>query len=368
MLARRLTRIQDALQRASLDALVLNPGPTMIYASGLVFHLMERPVVFVIPAEGPPALILPEFERTKGEDCPLRPVLFTYTEDPASRVATFEAASRQLGLPRRRLGVEPLRMRVFELRLLEAAAPGAQFLSAEDLITGLRVAKDAAEIETMRRAVLAAESAFRATVPLIKLGMTERELASELTVQLLRAGSDSELPFPPIVASGPNSALPHGVPTDRRLERGEFLIIDWGATVEGYISDLTRTLALEPVDPELARVHAIVLEANQAGRSAARPGVACAEIDRAARQVIDAAGYGPQFTHRTGHGIGMEAHEAPYIRGDNLELLAPGMTFTVEPGIYLDGRGGVRIEDNIVITPDGAPSLSTLDRSLKVIG
>jgi Xaa-Pro dipeptidase len=368
MLARRLTRIQSALQGASLNALVLNPGPTMIYASGLAFHMMERPVVFVIPAEGPPALILPEFERTKGEDCPLAPVLFTYTEDPASRHATFEAASRQLGLPGRRLGVEPLRMRVFELRLLEAAAPGAQFLSAEDLITGLRVAKDAAEIETMRRAVLAAEAAFRATVPLIKLGMTERELASELTVQLLRAGSDSELPFPPIVASGPNSALPHGVPTDRRLERGDFLIIDWGATVEGYISDLTRTLALEPVDSELARVHAVVLEANQAGRSAARPDVACAEIDRAARQVIDAAGYGPQFTHRTGHGIGMEAHEPPYIRGDNLELLAPGMTFTVEPGIYLEGRGGVRIEDNIVITPDGAPSLSTLDRSLKVIG
>ncbi len=368
MLARRLTRIQNALQGASLDALVLNPGPTMIYASGLAFHMMERPVVFVIPAEGPPALILPEFERTKGEDCPLAPVLFTYTEDPASRHATFETASRQLGLPNGRLGVEPLRMRVFELRLLEAAAPGAQFLSAEDLITGLRVAKDAAEIETMRRAVLAAEAAFRATVPLIRLGMTERELASELTVQLLRAGSDSELPFPPIVASGPNSALPHGVPTDRRLERGDFLIIDWGATVEGYISDLTRTLALEPVDSELARVHAVVLEANQAGRSAVRPGVACAEIDRAARQVIDAAGYGPQFTHRTGHGIGMEAHEPPYIRGDNLELLAPGMTFTVEPGIYLEGRGGVRIEDNIVITPGGAPSLSTLDRSLKVIG
>ena len=368
MLARRQTRMQVALQRASLDALVLNPGPTMIYASGLVFHLMERPVVFVIPAEGSPALILPEFERTKGEACPLRPALFTYNEDPASRHATFEAAARQLGLPGQRLGVEPLRMRVFELRLLEAAAPGAEFRSAEDLITGLRVAKDPAEVETMRRAVHAAEAAFRATVPLIKLGMTERELASELTVQLLRAGSDSELPFPPIVASGPNSALPHGVPTDRRLERGDFLIIDWGATVGGYISDLTRTLAIEPVDPELARVHAVVLEANQAGRSAARPGVACAEIDRAARQVIDTAGYGPQFTHRTGHGIGMEAHEPPYIRGDNPEFLAPGMTFTVEPGVYLEGRGGVRIEDNVVITPEGAESLSTLERSLTVIG
>ncbi len=368
MLARRFARMQVALQHASLDALVLNPGPTMVHASGLVFHLMERPVVFIIPAKGPPALILPEFERTKGEACPLRPILYSYAEDPASRQATFEAAARQLGLPGRRLGVEPLRLRVFELRLLEAAAPGAQFASAEDLITGLRVAKDQAEVETMRRAVHAAEAAFRSTVPLIKLGMTERELASELTVQLLRAGSESELPFPPIVASGPNSALPHGVPTDRRLQRGDQLIIDWGATVEGYISDLTRTLAFAPLDPELGRVHAVVLEANRAGRSAARPGLACAEVDRAARQVIDAAGYGPQFTHRTGHGVGMEAHEPPYIRGDNLDLLAPGMTFTVEPGIYLEGRGGVRIEDNVVITPEGAESLSTLDRSLTVIG
>ena len=115
-------------------------------------------------------------------------------------------------------------------------------------------------------------------------------------------------------------------------------------------------------------MHAVVLEANQAGRDAARPGVPCAEVDHAARQVIEAAGYGPRFTHRTGHGIGMEAHEPPYIRGDNTELLAPGMTFTVEPGVYLTGRGGVRIEDNVVITPDGAESLSTLDRSLVVIG
>jgi Xaa-Pro dipeptidase len=313
-------------------------------------------------------LILPELERTKGEACPLKPNLFSYTEDPASRQATFESAARQLGLPGRRLGVEPLRLRVFELRLLEASAPGAVFASAEDLITGLRIAKDQAEIEAMRRAVQAAEAAFRATVPLIKLGMTERELASELTIQLLRAGSESELPFPPIVASGPNSALPHGVPTDRRLQRGDLLIIDWGATVEGYISDLTRTLAFAPLDPELGRVHAVVLEANQAGRSMARPGTACAEVDRAARQVIDAAGYGAHFTHRTGHGIGMEAHEPPYIRGDNLDLLAPGMTFTVEPGVYLEGRGGVRIEDNLVITPEGAESLSTHDRSLTVIG
>jgi Xaa-Pro dipeptidase len=241
-------------------------------------------------------------------------------------------------------------------------------VAADDVVTGLRVAKDEAELASMRRAVQAAEQAFKATLPLLALGMTEREVASELTLQLLRAGSESELPFAPIVASGPNSALPHGVPTDRRLQRGDFLILDWGATVEGYVSDLTRTLAFEPIDPELRRVHAIVLEANQAGRAAAGPGVPCAEVDRAARRVIEAAGYGPRFTHRTGHGIGMEGHEPPYIRGDNLDLLTPGMTFTVEPGVYLPGHGGVRIEDNVVITSNGAETLSTLNRSLEVVG
>jgi Xaa-Pro dipeptidase len=195
--------------------------------------------------------------------------------------------------------------------------------------------------------------------------MTEHEAASELTVQLLRAGSDSELPFPPIVASGPNSALPHAVPSERKLQRGDLVVIDWGAAVDGYISDLTRTLAIGPADPELVKVHGIVLDANRAGCAAVRPGVPAAEVDRAARAVIDAAGYGEFFTHRTGHGIGMEAHEPPYIRGDNQEPLIPGMTFTVEPGIYLPGRGGVRIEDNVVVTADGSECLSVLQRDLR---
>jgi Xaa-Pro aminopeptidase len=368
MLERRLTRIQQGLQRASLDALALNPGPTMVYASGLVFHLMERPVVFVVPAEGRPALILPEFERSKGEACPLSPTLYTYPEDPAARSATFEAAARELGLPGRRVGVEPLRLRVFELRLLEAAAPGTQFVSAEEVITALRTAKDQVEVESMRRAVRAAEAALEATIPSLRPGISEHEAASELTVQLLRAGSDSELPFPPIVASGPNSALPHAVPTDRRFQAGDLLVIDWGATVDGYISDLTRTLAIGPVDPELAKIHAIVLKANRAGVAAVRPGATCAEVDHAARQVIEAAGYGGYFTHRTGHGIGMEAHEPPYIRGDNEDKLFVGNTFTVEPGIYLPGRNGVRIEDNVAITKDGAECLSDMPRELRTVG
>ncbi|HEX9680384.1 MAG TPA: M24 family metallopeptidase, partial [Anaerolineales bacterium] len=213
-----------------------------------------------------------------------------------------------------------------------------------------------------------AQVALEAALARIRVGMTEREFATELTLELYRAGSDPELPFAPIVASGPNSAMPHAVPTDRRLQSGDLLIVDWGASVRGYFSDLTRTFALGDVDPELERIHRLVVQANSAGRDAVRPSATCASVDAAARQVIESAGYGAAFPHRTGHGLGLEAHEPPFIRGDNPVVLEPGMTFTVEPGVYLSGRGGVRIEDNIVVTEAGADTLSDFPRELRRIG
>jgi Xaa-Pro dipeptidase len=198
--------------------------------------------------------------------------------------------------------------------------------------------------------------------------MTERAIATALTLELYRAGSDPEMPFAPIVASGPHSSMPHAIPTDRKLQAGDLLLFDWGAASDGYFSDLTRTFAAGDVEPELVKVHAVVAQANAAGRAAARPGVTCAAVDAAARAVIEAAGYGPSFLHRTGHGLGLEAHEPPDIRGDNSALLEPGMTFTVEPGIYLPGRGGVRIEDNLLITDSGCETLSDGPRELRRIG
>jgi Xaa-Pro dipeptidase len=152
------------------------------------------------------------------------------------------------------------------------------------------------------------------------------------------------------------------------LQSGDLLVVDWGARVDGYISDLTRTFAVGEVIPEFRKIAGIVLAANAAGRAAGRPGVACCNVDKAARQVIDAAGYGQYFTHRTGHGIGMEGHEDPYMRDDNMQMLYPGMAYTVEPGIYLPGRGGVRIEDNVVITKDGVEVLSNMPRELRTVG
>src|SRR5690606_37032721 len=189
-----------------------------------------------------------------------------------------------------------------------------------------------------------------------------------LVMQLFKHGSEPEMPFAPIVSSGPNSANPHASPSDRKLQAGDLLVVDWGAAYGGYISDLTRTFAVGAVDEEYRKIHKIVQEANAAGRAAAKPGIPCAEVDRAAREVIERSGYGKYFTHRTGHGIGMEGHEEPYMRGDNMQILEAGMAFTVEPGIYLTNRNGVRIEDNLVITEDGAESLSDMPREIRVVG
>ena len=366
-LARRQERLGQALQQAGLAALALNPGPTLRYLTGLDFHLMERPVVAFFSPDVRPTLVLPELETGKLAGLPFDVAPFPYGEDPDVWPSVFQEAARHAGLNDKKIGVEPLRLRVMELRLLEAATSGATFVSGEDVVGRLRMRKDAAEIARMREATEIAERALQATLPQIQEGMTERELASALVLQLLQAGSEGELPFSPIVAFGENAANPHAAPTDRRLQAGDLVLVDWGANVRGYFSDLTRVFAAGDVDDELRRIADVVARANAAAREAAGPDVRAEDVDRAARQTIEAAGYGEAFVHRTGHGLGLEAHEAPYIRGGNRQPLSEGMTFTIEPGIYLSGRGGVRIEDDMVVTDVGAESLSTLPRSLEQV-
>lgn len=366
-MSHRLEKLYIAMEQSGLDAVALNPGQTLAYLTGLSFHLMERPVVmFFVPGKDP-ALVLPELEMLKLQELAYRVEAFPYPEDPSVWDEAFRRAAQSLSLADKRIGVEPRALRLLEFRYIQAGARAADFPDASEALGSLRLCKDQAEVQKMRRAVEIAEAALKATIPLIKVGATERELAAELTIQLLRQGSAPELPFAPIVSSGPNSANPHAAPSERMLQSGDLLVVDWGATFEGYISDLTRTFAVGEVDPELAQIHEIVQQANAVGRAAAKPGVAAAEVDRAARGVIERAGYGEYFTHRTGHGIGLEAHEEPYMRGDNLQILLPGMTFTIEPGIYLSGRGGVRIEDNVVITETGAVCLSELERGMMVV-
>ncbi|MFN8403061.1 MAG: Xaa-Pro peptidase family protein [Anaerolineales bacterium] len=364
----RLDKLNASLSTGGLDSVILNPGPTLSYLTGLNFHLMERPVVLFFAKDQTPALVLPELELQKVANLPYKLQVFSYSENPAEWDAAFRKAAQALGLDGKRIGVELRQLRLLEFRYVKNAAPEADFPDAGDALSQLRLRKDKTEVEAMRRAVQIAQSALEATIPLIKIGMTEKELSAELVMQLFKHGSEPEMPFSPIVSSGPNSANPHASPSDRKLQAGDLLVVDWGAAHGGYISDLTRTFAVGEVDAEYAKIHKIVQEANAAGRAASKPGVPCADVDKAARDVIEQAGYGKYFTHRTGHGIGMEGHEDPYMRGDNMQLLEPGMAFTVEPGIYLAGRNGVRIEDNVVITESGADVLSDMPREMRVVG
>jgi Xaa-Pro dipeptidase len=309
-----------------LDAVILNPGPTLAHLTGLRFHLMERPVVLLFARDQEPAIVLPELELQKVASLPYKLQVFAYPENPAEWESAFRKAARSLSLDGKRVGVEPRQLRLLEFRHVKAGAPEAEYPDASEALSSLRLRKDQAEIEAMRRAVQIAQQALEATLPSIKIGMTEKELSAELVVQLLRQGSEPEMPFAPIVSGGPNAANPHASPGNRKLQAGDLLVVDWGATCDGYISDLTRTFGVGEVDE------------------------------------------GQYFTHRTGHGIGMEGHEEPYMRGDNMQLLEPGMAFTVEPGIYLPGRNGVRIEDNVVITETGADVLSDMPREMRTVG
>ncbi len=363
-----LEKLYNAMEASKLDSIAINPGPTLSYLTGLSFHISERPVVIFFTPGKDPAIILPDLETPKLARAPFAMQAFPYSELPNEWPKAFENGILAHGIKNKSIGVEPRALRILEYRFIENAAPGASFPDASEALASLRIIKNSDEIAKMRRAVVIAQDALKACLPLIKIGMREKELASELTIQILKNGSSPEIPFSPIVASGPNSANQHASPTDRKLQVGDMLVIDWGAAFEGYTSDLTRTFAVGEVDAECQKIHKIVQEAAEAGRVAGKPGAPCAAVDKAARNIIESYGYGVYFNSRTGHGIGMEGHENPYMRGDNLQILEPGMCYTVEPGIYLTERNGVRIEDDMVVTENGAESMSDMHRELQVVG
>lgn len=361
----RLTRLRSLLKQHQLDAMVLNPGPTLTYLTGLQFHLMERPTLAIFTAAGETGLILPALEKQKLEGLPFPLQVFSFEDDPAGWGQVFQTAFGQLIAPAARCAVEPNRLRYLELMLMQPAAPTAVWTDGSAVLEALRMCKDQAEIGKMRRAAEIAQEALLRTLRITKPGMTEKQVAAELVINLFRCGSDVELPFEPIVSSGGNTANPHAAPSERELRDGDLLLLDWGAGYLGYFSDITRTFTIGTVSEELRHIGEVVQAANARGRETGRPGITAGQVDQAAREVIEQAGYGPWFTHRLGHGLGIEAHEAPYIHSANSLRLQPGMTFTVEPGIYLPERGGVRIEDDVVVSESGLVSLTDLPREVR---
>lgn len=363
----RLQRLTEQIAAHGLDGLALVPGPNLLYVSGIHAHLSERPIVLILPADDDPAIIIPSLEAMKAREAGIPEDRIFDWNDAEGYHGAFQQACAHLELADYLLGVEALHMRVLEMQTLQRYAPGLQIAHAEPALSALRSIKDDSEIAAMERAIAVAEKALKRIAPRIKVGLTERQVAAMLTQELLASGADS-IAFGPIVATGPNSAIPHAVPTDRVIRNGDLLVIDWGVYVDGYPSDITRTFAVGQIDPELQRIYEVVRLANEAARRAVRPGVTGREVDRVARDVIEDAGYGEYFIHRTGHGLGLEVHEPPDMSPANDQAIAPGNVFTIEPGIYLPGRGGVRIEDNVVATADGGRTMTSYSRDLMTVG
>ena len=360
----RIEALADQLLQRGLDWVALNPGPSLRYLTGLSFHLMERPVVVLVGSNRRLKVILPELELAKVADLPFEAEIHTFGDDPATWQRIYDTALQDISAIPLRVGVEPTQLRFLELDLLRKALPNADFVDGSAALAELRMRKGVEELKAIRQAAIIAQNALLNTLETVKPGQSELQISAELMVQLFRAGSEAELPFAPIVSTGPNTANPHASPTDCVLQEGEMLLIDWGASFGGYFSDITRTFFCGDPNDEMKQIADLVERANAAARLGGRRGMVAGEVDKLARDIITEGGYGEYFTHRTGHGLGMEAHEGPYIFQGNPLILEPGMVFTIEPGIYLPGKYGVRIEDDVVVETEGLRSLTDLPRKV----
>ncbi len=345
---------------AELDAAaVISPSSDLFYLTGLRLMADERLTAGIIWPDGEAEIILPALysEEVARRAPGLKQLVWTDGEDPYAVLAA-RLREQQPGTV---LVDDHLWSR--HLMGLQRALPGTRWGSASGLIKRLRCVKDAAEISKLKRAAEIIDAAIARTLSLVRPGMTERQIAGVLE-QHIRAGGGEGVSFPPLVGSGPNSALPHYQAGDRVIREGDPLVIDAGCTVEGYCSDTTRTAVVGREPEGLAEIHQVVLQAQREALAVVRPGVPCQEVDREARRVIGESGYGPYFIHRTGHGIGLDTHEEPFVVEGSEQVLEPGMTFSIEPGIYLPGRFGVRVEDIILVTGTGGVSLNTSPRDL----
>jgi len=361
----RIDKLYGIMREAGLDLIALIPGPNHRYLTNAEHYVLERPIVTFYRPDEKPIAVIPELEIPLFERHPAPAELISYT-DAEGYEGAFRSALDRIGARGKTIGVEGLHMRFFEGEVIRQSAPAAAVVDATEPLAELRMHKDASEVALLRRAIDISERALQAMFDEVEVGMSEIEAAAILEGHIKTLGGDG-LSFGTILHAGANTPLPHSGPLDYRIQHGDPLIVDFGATYNGYCADITRTVFVGEANDEQRDFYAVVRAANEAGRQAARPGVTCESVDVAARQVFIDAGYEHLIRHRTGHGLGMEAHEAPYIVIGNQRILEPGMVFTVEPGIYRMGEIGVRIEDNMLITEDGAESLTRFPRELMVI-
>jgi Xaa-Pro aminopeptidase len=360
----RVSRIRARMDELGVDVLLLSTGADLPYVTGYTAMPLERLTMLVLPREGDATLVVPRLEAARVVEHPevfsLRP--WGETEDPVEIVAGLCAAAGATATAA--IGDRTWAQFLLEL---QGRMPGTAFRRASEVTSPLRSVKDAAEVGALRRAAEAADRVAAqlqgGEIPLV--GRTEAEVSADLG-RRLRAEGHERVNFA-IVASGPNAASPHHEPGPRRIEAGEVVLCDFGGTLDHYCSDITRCVYTGEPPAEFRDLYAVLHAAQAAAVEAAVVGTPCEDVDGVARRIITEGGYGDHFIHRTGHGIGLEEHEDPYLVGGNCEALAPGHAFSIEPGIYIEGRWGARLED-IVVAADGGPDpLNRADHDLAVV-
>jgi Xaa-Pro dipeptidase len=340
--AGRVERLKVRLAEAKLEGAVLVPGPNLRYFTGVESLLLERPFMMLVPVEGRARLVAPKLEAGPYWRSPVEMEILEWT-DSQGWDGAIARASKELR-PKGRWGVEGKAPFLFLHRLMKHASP--EFEDAEPILQGLRELKDDAEGALLKKAAKILSKSFEQFPELIKEGITELELGRRAREVIYENGATKVEDL--LVQSGPRAADPHGLPSSKKVKRGEGIILDISCTFEGYYADITRTLCLGE-SKELRMVYSEVLEAEELGIRAARSGVAVGAVDAAARNHLGKAELGKYFIHRTGHGLGLEVHEAPYIVEGGREKLKDGMCFTVEPGAYIRGKLGVRMEDDVMV-------------------
>ncbi len=358
----RLARARAVLGDRGLDAYLVGPSADLFWLVGYRALPLERLTLLVVPVQGGPTLLVPELEAPRAEDSGATELADIVTwkedEDAAGRVVAALAAS---GVPRDgRFAVQDRLWSVFLLRL-QTALSAASWHPGGEVSRRLRIRKTADELEALRAAGRAIDAVHEQVPSLLRPGRTEAEVGRDIAAAILE--DHDEVNFV-IVASGPNGASPHHETGQRRLERGDAVVVDIGGTRHGYCSDMTRNYVLGEVPDGYRELHDVLEEAHRAGVAAVRPGIPAEEVDATCRRLIADAGYGDRFVHRTGHGIGVEEHEDPYLVTGNDQPLEEGMTFSVEPGIYIPERYGARIEDIVAVTADGAERFNRRPRGL----
>ena len=355
----RVGIVRERARQAGIDCLFLIPSANLYYFTGLDMGLSERSTVFILPVEGETIIVAPQLEALKVERNAKMDRVLSYKDEEGPRQAMQDAL---LGTGGRNFAFEYRSMRMQEFEIIKSVTGDFRYSDAGPLFASLRMSKDEQELASMARACAMVEAGMESALRAIRPEVTELDVQLAIERDLRALGVSG--PVRMSVASGPRSGLAHNGTGTRVIAEGDLVWVDLMVSHDGYWGDITRTFVVGQPSPQLQQIYQVVLEAQQAAREKARPGMSGRDIDAIARGIIDSRGFGEYFTHRTGHGLGLEIHEEPYIVASNDVPLEAGMTFTIEPGIYLPGKGGVRIEDDVVLVPGGARSLTNFRRNL----